>query len=117
MTRTGRGAWIDVTSVCIGATMQMPPTPLMRREALVERVEAAVLRAAAILRTVARAERIGFRLRGDLRIGDESETESSGQGEKAHDILLLPAGAGCSMQVEAWLRGQRPSRFGRAVVA
>src|ERR1043165_2878861 len=78
------------------------------REALVERIETAVFRGAAILRTVARAERIGFRLRRDLRGGDESETESSGQGEKAHDHLLCrPGPDGVQERDWAWRLGGR----------
>src|SRR5262249_14389661 len=90
-----------------------------RGEALVERIEAAVLRAALVERTIAGGRRECLGLSGELAGGNEGEAESSGKSEKAHDNLLkLPAGAGVlAKYMVALLLAQRPSRFGRAVVA
>ena len=90
-----------------------------RGEALVERIETAVLRAALVERTLAGRGREGVGLSGELAGGDHGEAENSGEGEKAHDNLLKcrPEPVGYRMNVVAVLLTQRPSRFGRAVAA
>ena len=94
-----------------------------RGEALAERVEAAVFRAALVL-AHSSAWRTARRRPASttLGVGDERETEGSGEGEKAHDISL-PAGgrASCAMEGRAadaaavmiWSRRADAARFKR----
>src|SRR5436309_16037042 len=58
-----------------------------RGEALVERIEAAVFRAALVERTEARGGRVGISLSRELPAGNDRKPESSGEGKKAHDEI------------------------------